>query len=93
MNKVVRGYLARCQFKRMLARHFHRSVVVPAVITIQCMSRSTRARILLKRYKHEKVRVLLTTSTTSTTSTTTTTTVTVTAITITTRTAHDNNNE
>lgn len=54
MNKVVRGYLARCKFKRMLAAHFHRTVVVPAVVVIQCMLRSAVARSLLKRLKHEK---------------------------------------
>ena len=54
MNKVVRGYLARCKFKRMLAAHFHRTVVVPAVVVIQCMLRSAVARILLKKLKHEK---------------------------------------
>ena len=54
MNKVVRGYLARCKFKRMLAAHFHRTVVVPSVIMIQCMTRSAVARSLLKKLKHEK---------------------------------------
>jgi hypothetical protein len=54
MNKVVRGYLARCKFKRMLAAHFHKTVVIPAVVVIQCMVRCSVARILLKQYKHEK---------------------------------------
>ena len=54
MNKVVRGYLARCRFKRMLAAHFHRTVVIPAVVVIQCMVRSSVARLELKRLRHEK---------------------------------------
>ena len=54
MNKVVRGYLARCQFKRMLAAHFHKTVVIPSIIVMQCMVRSSCARIEMKRLKHEK---------------------------------------
>ena len=54
MNKVVRGYLARCQFKRMLAAHFHKTVVIPSIIVMQCMVRSSSARIEMKRLKHEK---------------------------------------
>ena len=54
MNKVVRGYLARCQFKRMLAAHFHKTVVIPSIIVMQCMVRSSFARIEMKRLKHEK---------------------------------------
>ena len=54
MNKIVRGYLTRCRFKRMLAAHFHRTVVIPAVIVIQCMTRSSVARIELKHLRHEK---------------------------------------
>ena len=54
MNKIVRGYLARCKFKRLLAKHFHQTVVIPSTVIIQCMVRSSMARIIMKQLKHEK---------------------------------------
>ena len=53
MEKVVRGFLARCRFKRLLARKFHETVVVPAVITIQALYRGHVGRNIVRKMRYE----------------------------------------
>ena len=54
MQKIVRGFLARCLFKRLLAKKFHDTVVVPSVIRIQALFRGFRDRQYVKQILHEK---------------------------------------
>lgn len=53
MEKVVRGFLARCRFKRLLARKFHETVVVPAVVTIQALYRGHVGRNIVRKMRYE----------------------------------------
>jgi hypothetical protein len=53
MQKVVRGFLARCKFKRLLARKYHETVVVPAVIVIQALYRGHVGRQIVIGIRHE----------------------------------------
>ena len=53
MEKVVRGFLARCRFKRLLARKFHETVVVPAVIIIQALYRGHVGRGIVRKMRYE----------------------------------------
>jgi hypothetical protein len=52
MEKVVRGFLARCKFKRLLAQKFHETVVVPAVITIQALYRGHVGREIVRSMQY-----------------------------------------
>ena len=52
MEKVVRGFLARCRFKRLLARKFHETVVVPAVVIIQALYRGHVGREIVRSMQY-----------------------------------------
>ena len=57
MTKVVRGFLARSEFKRRLALQFLETKVYPAVRRIQRVWRGYRGRLVFKRLlekKHKK---------------------------------------
>ena len=57
MTKVVRGFLARCEFKRRLALRYLETKVYPAVRRIQRIWRGYRGRLVAKRLLEEKHQV------------------------------------
>ena len=57
MTKIVRGFLARCEFKRRLALRYLQVKVYPAVRRIQRVWRGYRGRLVAKQLRAEKYQV------------------------------------
>ena len=54
IQRIIRGFLARCRFKRLLANKFHMSVIIPAVIKMQACYRGHGGRSIARGKKHAK---------------------------------------
>jgi abnormal spindle-like microcephaly-associated protein len=52
IQKVVRGFLSKCDFRRVRGRAFLKEVVVPAAITIQSVYHGMKGRMVYREVAH-----------------------------------------